>query len=104
MAFIDVEETPELNYVMKHRLRNIAIMGMNIGASETGTFDAENGAQTLPCATCVFIHEILDHISKSINDGTMKKDPDEKPGEGTKYQDRYLKERGSPTRINHDEK
>jgi len=27
-----------------------------------------------------------------------------KPGEGTKYQDRYLKEKGSPTRINHDEK
>lgn len=45
---------------------------MDYNASQTGTFEAEDGGATDPCPSCIFIHEILDHGLDYINNGNVK--------------------------------
>lgn len=71
-------------------------------AANTGTFNAEGGGQTNPCASCIFMHEALDHGLDYINTGDVVEPNGATPQDNVQNHNRALENVGSPTRTGTD--
>lgn len=81
-----------------------AFVLMDYNASSTGTFKAEGGGNTNPCASCIFMHEVLDHGLDYINTGTTTEPAGSTKKANVANQNNALKNKGSAVRTGEDHK
>jgi len=81
-----------------------AFILMDYNASSTGQFDAEGGGCTNPCASCVFIHEVLDHGLDYIKTGSLNEPAGATKKDNVSNHSDALKNKGSAVRNGEDHK
>jgi len=77
---------------------------MDYNASSTGQFDAQGGGCTNPCASCVFIHEVLDHGLDYIKTGSLNESAGATKQDNISNHSDALKNKGSSVRNGEDHK
>lgn len=81
-----------------------AFILMDYNASSTGTFKAEGGANTTPCASCIFMHEVLDHGLDYIKNGNINEPAGATKKDNVFYHNQSLQNKGSAVRTGEDHK
>jgi hypothetical protein len=81
---------------------NRAFILMDNSASATGTFKAEGGGNTNPCASCIFMHEVLDHGLDYIKTGSTNEPAGATKKENVGNHNDALKNKGSSVRTGED--
>ncbi len=79
-----------------------AFILMNQNLSNKGTFDAKGGGKTTPCASCVFIHEALDHGLDFTRTGRLDEPVDATKMDNVQFHNKSLKNLGSSERTGED--
>ncbi|MFM1828963.1 MAG: hypothetical protein RL624_1204 [Bacteroidota bacterium] len=79
-----------------------AFILMDNSAVATGTFKAEGGGNTNACASCIFMHEVLDHGLDYIKTGTVNEPAGATKKDNVSNHNDALKNKGSSVRTGED--
>lgn len=79
-----------------------AFILMDNKAATTRKFKSEDGSNTNPCASCIFMHEVLDHGLDYINTGSINEPAGATKKDNVSNHNDALKNKGSSVRTGED--